>query len=95
MEVDERHLQLGGNVPSDCRPGREVVDQLFAQAKVELDEEKRARLFIQMNDLVINNYVEVPLVLRKTVFAHTKALQNVNYSLWDVQVWNIANWTKS
>ncbi len=47
-----------------------------------------------MNDLVINNYVHIPLVLRKTVFAHTNALKNVNYSIWDVQIWNIANWTK-
>ena len=70
-------------------------DKLYNQAKTELDVNKRNQLFIQMNDLAVNNYVHVPLINRKTVFAHTKALQNINYTLWDVQYWNIANWTKS
>ena len=56
--------------------------------------QKRNQLFIQMNDMVINNYVHIPLVNRKTVFAYNKTIQNINYTLWDVQYWNIANWTK-
>jgi len=69
-------------------------DALYTQAKTELDVQKRNQLFIQMNDMVINQYVHIPLVNRKTVFAYNKTIQNINYTLWDVQYWNIANWTK-
>ena len=91
-EIAQKANQWSGN--NYTRWSNPEFDQLFEQAKVELDEQKRAPLFIRMNDLIINNYVHIPLVLRKTVFAHTNALKNVNYSIWDVQVWNIANWMK-
>jgi len=69
-------------------------DKLYTQAKTELDVNKRNQLFIQMNDLAVNNFVHLSLINRKTVFARNKSLQNINYTLWDVQYWNIANWTK-
>jgi len=69
-------------------------DKLYNQAKTELDVNKRNQLFIQMNDLGVNNFVRIPLINRKTVFGRSKALQNIDYTLWDVQYWNIANWTR-
>ena len=69
-------------------------DKLYNQAKTELDVNKRNQLFIQMNDLGVNNFVHIPLINRKTVFGRSKALQNIDYTLWDVQYWNIANWTR-
>jgi len=69
-------------------------DKLYNQAKTELDVNKRTQLFIQMNDLGVNNFVHIPLINRKTVFGRSKALQNIDYTLWDVQYWNIANWTR-
>jgi len=66
-------------------------DKLYNQAKTELDVNKRNQLFIQMNDLGVNNFVHIPLINRKTVFGRSKALQNIDYTLWDVQYWNIAN----
>ncbi len=39
-------------------------DKLWDQAVSELDAEKRAQLFVQMNDIVINDFIEVPLVQR-------------------------------
>lgn len=72
-----------------------AFDQLYTRAKTELDTTKRDQLFIQMNDLVVYSYVHIPLINRKTVFAHNKALQHINYTLWDVQYWNIANWVKA
>lgn len=69
-------------------------DKLWDQAKAEMDPRKRAQLFVQMNDIVVQNVVHIPLVSAKSVFAHAKNLQNINYTIWDSQYWNIANWTR-
>ena len=70
-------------------------DKLWQAASTELDDSKRAQEFIKMNDLVIQNFVHIPVVNRKSVYARAKNLQNINYTTWDVDYWNIANWTKS
>lgn len=69
-------------------------DKLWDAALAELDPQKRAQLFIQMNDILIQQAVVVPVVDRKNVFARAKTLQNVNYTPWDTDYWNIANWTR-
>ena len=69
-------------------------DAAYEAARTELDNAKRAQLFIKMNDLVIQNYVHIPIINRKSVYGRAKALQNINYSTWDVDYWNIANWTR-
>src|SRR5205085_949768 len=45
----------------------EEYDKLFHAAESELDPVKRAALFIKMNDLVIQNIVVIPVVLRPAV----------------------------
>jgi len=70
-------------------------DKLWDQAKSEIDAPKRAQLFIQMNDILIQGDVVVPLVDRKSVFGRAKNLKNINYTPWDTDYWNIANWVKS
>ena len=47
-----------------------------------------------MNDIVIQQAVLVPLVDRKSVFGRAKDLQSINYTPWDSDYWNIANWRK-
>jgi peptide/nickel transport system substrate-binding protein len=69
-------------------------DKAWDQAAIELDADKRAQLFVQMNDIVIQQAVLVPLVDRKSVFGRAKDLQGINYSPWDSDYWNIANWRK-
>lgn len=69
-------------------------DKLWDQAQSELDPEKRAGLFKQMNDILMQQFVLIPVVDRKSVFGRTKTLQNLNYTPWDTDYWNIANWTK-
>jgi peptide/nickel transport system substrate-binding protein len=91
-QIPQKANQWGGN--NYTRWSSPDFDKLYTQAKTELDVNKRNQLFIQMNDLVVNNNVHVSLINRKTVFARSKNLQNVNYTLWDVQYWNIANWIK-
>src|SRR5947207_10420086 len=70
-------------------------DKLWDQAWVEIGETKRAELFKQMNDIVVQDVVHIPLVGRKSVYGRAKNLQNVNYTPWDNDYWNIANWVKA
>ncbi len=69
-------------------------DQVWDAAKSELDPAKRAQLFIKMNDILIQGSVVVPVVERKNVNGRVKNLQNINFTPWDSDYWNIANWTK-
>ena len=69
-------------------------DQAWDAAQSELDPQKRAQLFIKMNDILIQGSVVVPVVDRKNVFGRAKTLQNINFTPWDTDYWNIANWTK-
>jgi peptide/nickel transport system substrate-binding protein len=68
-------------------------DAAYTAAQTELDPTKQAPLFITMNDLVVNQVVEIPLVLRNGVSGVNKKLKNTNISPWVSNLWNIANWT--
>lgn len=69
-------------------------DALYEAAAVETDPDTLADLFIQMNDLVIENHVLAPLVVPSTVNAASKRLRPENLSLVNFSgiYWNIANW---
>ena len=47
------------------------------------------------NDIVINAYISVPLIDRKSTDAKVKALQGPTLSPFDEWSWNIADWTKA
>ena len=82
----------GGNVE---RWQNADYDKAYASAQTELDPTKQAPLFITMNDLVVNQIVEIPLVQRNNVQGVNKKLKNLNLSPWVSQLWNIENWTMS
>ncbi len=69
-------------------------DQAWNAAKSELDDAKRAQLYIKMNDLIVKNNVHISLVNRSLAHGRAKTLQNINLTTWDVEYWNIANWTR-
>jgi len=66
-------------------------DDLHAQAKKELDPVKRAALFIQMNDLVCNNAVIIPVVHRPRVAVRQNTLKPF-VSGWDSNTSGIHDW---
>jgi peptide/nickel transport system substrate-binding protein len=73
-------------------------DKLFEQARLETDLEKAAELFIQMNDIVINEVAVVPMVNRaadKYGISTTLRDENVALSDFEVNYWNIANWNRT
>ena len=69
-------------------------DKLWEAAKSEMDQQKRAQLFIKMNDILVQDVVMIPLVSRNGVQAQAKNLQNLNPSAWEDDYWNIANWVR-
>jgi peptide/nickel transport system substrate-binding protein len=66
-------------------------DKIYAETTTELDPMKRAALFIQLNDLVVDNVVVIPLIFRKEVGAAGSALEMV-LSGWDNDTWDLRNW---
>lgn len=70
-------------------------DALFLASQTELDPEKRQQLFIQMNDLIINNVVTIPLVYRAQLSGVSNTLVGVDLTPWDADVWNIQDWRRT
>ena len=74
-----------------CNP---EFDALFNQAAVELDPDKRTELFIQMNELLIQDVAVIPLVNTTQPMAISVDLKGYDATPWDVEVWKIADWYK-
>jgi peptide/nickel transport system substrate-binding protein len=70
-------------------------NKLYDQVKGETDVAKAAQMWMQMNDIVVNSYISVPLIDRKATDAKIKALQGPAPGPFDNWSWNIADWTKS
>jgi len=68
-------------------------DALLEQVKTELDEQKRAEIFIQMNDLLVEDAAAIPLVWRASALGVNKTLSGIEPTPWDAVTWNIQNWT--
>jgi len=83
---------LGNNVP---RWYSEEYDALHAELTETVAIEDRAELAIQLNDLIIQNGVLIPLVHRGSASAHANSLQGVLINAWDSEMWNIADWTRA
>ena len=69
-----------------------AYDELYAQAAEELDPEKRQQLFINLNDLLVEDYAVIPLIHLKMIAAINADLVGLDSTPWDVDVWNIADW---
>ena len=74
-----------------CNP---KFDELFQQAATELDQTKRAELFVQMNELLIQDAAVIPLVALTTPVLVSKDLKGYEFTAWDSDVWNIQDWYK-
>jgi len=83
---------LGPNISRWCNPEYdELLDAMSQTAVIE----ERAELAIQMNDLIVQNGVLIPLVHRGDVSAHAMTLEGVLMNSWDSELWNIADWTRA
>ena len=83
---------LGGNMPRFCDP---AYDALLAEMAGTADINERARLAIAMNDMLMQNYIMIPLVHRGNVSARANTLEGVKLNVWDSQLWNVADWSRA
>ena len=67
-------------------------DKLHDQLVKEVNPEKRAQIEVQLNDLVVSNFVHIPMVDRYSNNGHSKELINTNYNPWDSALWNVGYW---
>lgn len=80
-----------GNWGRYCNP---AYDALYRQSTTEMNLEKRRRLIIQMNDMLIEDVALIPMVQRGIPFGVSNTLEGVNITPWDTEVWNIKDWRR-
>jgi peptide/nickel transport system substrate-binding protein len=74
-----------------CNP---AYDALLEKLKGETNAEKRKALFIEMNDLLIEDVALIPLVSRKDAYAIASSLTNLEFTPWSASTWKINEWGK-
>ena len=82
----------GNNMPRYCS---EEYDALVAEMAGTGDINKRADLAKAMNDMLMQEYVIIPLVDRGRVSAHSNTLGGVVLNTWDSELWNAADWYRT
>ena len=69
-------------------------DRLWRAAEGEMDPTKRAAMFIRMNDLVVQNVVVIPVIIRHAVFATSTAIRGFDFSPFSGPLWRLVYWTR-
>ena len=80
---------LGNNIQRSCTA---EYDALVAEMSQTASLEERARLAKEMNDILAQNHYMIPLIWRGGVSAHANTLQGVRMTVWDSELWNVADW---
>lgn len=80
-----------GNLTRWCNP---EYDALVIQAKAELDPAKRQAIYIQLNDILINDIVIIPVVHRTFPNGVSNTLDGVVLTPWDSQLWLLKDWVR-
>lgn len=79
----------GGNIP---RWSNQEYDDLYQELTRTPIGTDRENLVIQLNDLLVQNYVLIPLIDRAFVSAFSNSLKGVRVNGWDSELWNIHEW---
>ncbi len=79
----------GNNMPRYCNPEYDALTDEMAKTG---ELQKRAELAKAMNDMLMQNYIMLPLVYRGNVSAHSNSLGGVKINAWDSELWNVADW---
>jgi peptide/nickel transport system substrate-binding protein len=72
-----------------CSP---EYDAKFAELQAATDPAARAALAVELNDMLAQNYVNLPLIFRASVSAYANDLANIEVNGWDSEEWNIEDW---
>ena len=80
----------GGNAP---RWASDEYDAVYEELEGASLGQEREDLIIELNDLLVRNYVLIPLINRATVSsAVSSSLKGVRLNAWDAELWNIHEW---
>ena len=80
----------GSNIPRWCNA---EYDALYAEYAQTGGLEARAALVIQMNDIIVQDYSQLPLVHRSSATsAYSNSLGGIVINGWDSEMWNIEDW---
>ena len=79
----------GGNIPRYCNP---AYDALHKELTQTADLSERARIARELNDMLMQEVVMIPLVHRGRLSAHASSLGGVRLNVWDSELWNVADW---
>ncbi len=80
---------MGGNIPRWSNKQYDDRYQKLRQTPIGTDREN---LVIKLNDLLVQNYVLIPLVDRAFASAFSNSLKGVRVNGWDSELWNIHEW---
>ncbi len=80
---------LGNNVERWCNP---EYDALYVTLTQTANLDERAVIAKQLNDMLAQDYVNLPLVFRSSVSAYSNALGGVDMNAWDSELWNLEDW---
>ena len=92
-EIAQKANNWSGRNPT--RWSHPDYDKLWKQAAGELDLAKRAALFIQLNDMVIQHNVVIPVTWRHVQSAVSSKLQGMDLTTWDSNLWHLAYWHRA
>ena len=89
-EVVRSSTNWGGvNMPRYCNPDYDALSEEMSKT-ANLD--KRIQLAKSMNDMLMQDYVMIPLIHRGGVSAFSNLLEGPRGNEWDSELWNIADW---
>ncbi len=79
----------GANMPRYCNPKYDALHkELATTAKIS----ERARIARELNDMLMQDIVMIPLVHRGRLSAHANSLGGIKLNVWDSELWNAADW---
>jgi peptide/nickel transport system substrate-binding protein len=81
----------GSNWARYCNP---AFDALYAQASTAMDPLQRQALIVEMNDLLIEDFAVIPLVHLAFPVGISTSLEGMDFTAWDVEVWNLKDWRR-
>ncbi len=81
----------GNNNSRYCNP---EYERLWQQSTSELDFAKRKKIFISLNDMLVDGHHVIPLVHRADVVAFSNDISGYEFTPWDLRTWDIANWRR-
>ena len=86
---------LGNNIPRWCYKGNADYQALIDELAVTVDINRRGEIAKALNDMIVQDYAMIPLIHRGDVSGVQNTLLGVRFNVWDSELWNIADWSRS